>query len=75
MVRAMPVLLIVGVLAGCAGSPAAEDAREEQQAALQLSCYQTAWQAETIQVVYKRGGQEVWDRYDLTPQVGNVACR
>lgn len=76
MGRALPMLLMTGLLAGCAGSPEADEAQDESQAApLQLSCYQTAWQAETVQVIDKRGGQDFWDRYDPTAQVGNVGCR
>lgn len=76
MVKVLPVLLIAGVLAGCAGTPASEDKQDDSPAApVQLSCYQARWQAETIQVVDKRGGQAFWDRYDFMPQIGNVGCR
>lgn len=76
MTRALPLLLLTGLLAGCASGPAADEAELSVAAQpLQLSCYQARWQAETVPVVYKRGGREVWDRYEFMPQVGNVACR
>ncbi|MCV4340211.1 putative periplasmic lipoprotein [Pseudomonas capsici] len=75
MGRTLPLLLVAGVLAGCAGKPEVDDAVPEPQAQLlQLSCYQAGWQAETVPVIYKRGGQEVWDRYEFMPRVGNVGC-
>lgn len=76
MVRVLPVLLMAGVLCGCAGTPASDQAQDQDPAApVQLSCYQARWQAETIQVVDKRSGQAFWDRYDFMPQIGNVGCR
>ena len=76
MVRALPLFFMAGVLAGCASGPVADEAESAPQAQLlQLSCYQAGWQAETVPVIYKRGGREVWDRYEFMPQVGNVGCR
>ncbi|RMQ46550.1 putative lipoprotein [Pseudomonas cichorii] len=75
MVRTLPLLLIAGLLAGCASKPGVDEAEPESQAQLlQLSCYQAGWQAETVPVIYKRGGQEVWDRYEFMPRVGEVGC-
>lgn len=76
MVRALPLFLMAGVLAGCASERASDEAGlASPDQPLQLSCYQARWQAETVPVIYKRGGQEVWDRYEYMPVVGNVACR
>lgn len=76
MTRALPLFFVAGLLAGCASGPAVDDGQATAQAQpLQLSCYQARWQAETVPVIYKRGGREVWDRYEFMPQVGNVACR
>lgn len=76
MVRALPLFFMASVLAGCASGPEVDEAESAPQAQLlQLSCYQARWQAETVPVIYKRGGLEVWDRYEFMPQVGNVACR
>ena len=76
MTRALPLIFMTGLLAGCASGPEADTAELTASAQpLQLSCYQARWQAETVPVIYKRGGREVWDRYEFMPQVGNVACR
>lgn len=76
MVRALPLFLMAGLLAGCASEPASDEAGPASPGQpLQLSCYQARWQAETVPVIYRRGGQEVWDRYEYMPVVGNVACR
>ncbi|WP_268798386.1 hypothetical protein [Pseudomonas huanghezhanensis] len=74
MVKPLALLLIAGVLGGCAGTPEAEEARSAAPAQLQVSCYQAGWQAETVPVVYKRGGPEFWEKYDFMPAVGPVAC-
>ncbi|KTB61856.1 hypothetical protein [Pseudomonas syringae] len=76
MVRALPWVLIAGLLAGCASKPEAEDVEADApNQPLQLSCYQAGWQAETVPVIYKRGGQEVWDRYEFMPRkTGSVGC-
>ncbi|MEE4695729.1 hypothetical protein V2K79_06320 [Pseudomonas alliivorans] len=69
MVRALPWFLIAGLLGGCAGKPEAEEAESASRTdVLHLSCHQAGWQAETVPVIYKRGGQEVWDRYEFMPK-------
>jgi len=75
MVKPLPLLLIAGLLAGCASKPEAEEAQKPGGDLLQISCYQAGWQAETVPVVYKRGGPEFWEKYDFMPAVGPVACR
>ncbi|KPY03600.1 Lipoprotein [Pseudomonas coronafaciens pv. oryzae] len=76
MVRALPWFLVAGLLAGCAGKPVAEEVEGDSPTQpLQLSCYQAGWQAETVPVIYKRGGQEVWDRYEFMPRAtGGIGC-
>ncbi|WP_122283325.1 hypothetical protein [Pseudomonas syringae group genomosp. 3] len=76
MVRALPWFLIAVLLAGCAGKRAADEVESDSQTQpLQLSCYQAGWQAETVPVIYKRGGPEVWDRYEFMPRkTGSVGC-
>ncbi|MCD5992400.1 hypothetical protein KDX38_02070 [Pseudomonas sp. CDFA 602] len=75
MVRGLPLVLIAGLLGGCASKPEAEEAESASLThVLHLSCYQAGWQAETVPVIYKRGGQEVWDRYDFMPKAGEVGC-
>ncbi|CAM3492519.1 hypothetical protein BZK31_27140 [Pseudomonas floridensis] len=75
MVRALPWFLIAGLLGGCAGKPEAEKVEGDSLAhVLKPSCYQAGWQAETVPVIYKRGGQEVWDRYEFMPKPGETGC-
>jgi hypothetical protein len=75
MLKPLPLLLIAGLLGGCASKPEAEEAQASAPELLQVSCYQAGWQAETVPVVYKRGGPEFWEKYDFMPAVGPVACR
>jgi hypothetical protein len=74
MVKPLPLLLMAGLLGGCASKPEA-DASTAAPELLQVSCYQAGWQAETVPVVYKRGGPDFWEKYDFMPAVGPVACR
>lgn len=76
MVKPLPLLIITGLLAGCASAPEADEVdRSEAPHVLAVGCYQSGWQAETVPVLDKRGGPPVWDRYDFMPAVGPVACR
>jgi hypothetical protein len=75
MLKPLPLLLMAGLLAGCASEPQAEKTPDGAPGIAQLSCYQAGWQAETVPVVYKRGGPEFWEKYDFMPAVGPVACR
>ncbi|KFE54717.1 lipoprotein [Pseudomonas syringae] len=74
MLKPLQLLLIAGVLAGCASEPEAEEAVSEPALA-HLGCYQANWQAETVPVIYKRGGSAVLEKYEFMPNVGSVACR
>ncbi|HXR00762.1 MAG TPA: hypothetical protein VN798_10260 [Pseudomonas sp.] len=75
MVKPLPLLIMAGLLVGCAGKPQAQVASNASPDTLQVSCYQAGWQAETVPIVYKRGGPEVWEKYEFMPAVGPVACR
>ena len=74
MLKPLPLLIIAVLLSGCASQPEAEEAVREPALA-QLSCYQANWQAETVPVIYKRGGEAVLEKYEFMPNVGPVACR
>lgn len=74
MVKPLPLLIMAGLLVGCASKPEAQTSNTTSEL-LQVSCYQAGWQAETVPIVYKRGGPEVWEKYDFMPAVGPVACR
>ncbi|SER80579.1 hypothetical protein SAMN03159444_05102 [Pseudomonas sp. NFACC02] len=74
MVKPLPLLIMAGLLVGCASEPEAQTSDTAPEL-LQVSCYQAGWQAETVPIVYKRGGPEVWEKYDFMPAVGPVACR
>lgn len=76
MVKPLPLLIITGLLAGCASAPEADEVdRSVAPQVLAVGCYQSGWQAETVPVIYKRGGPQAWDRYDFMPAVGPVGCR
>jgi hypothetical protein len=74
MLKPLPLLMITGVLAGCASEPEAEEVDRSPEA-LQVSCYQARWQAETVPILYKRGGNTALDKYEFMPAVGPVGCR
>jgi hypothetical protein len=73
MVKPLALLIMAGLLVGCAGKPEAEESTDPER--LKVSCYQAGWQAETIPIVDKRGGPEVWEKFEFMPAVGPVACR
>jgi SRSO17 transposase len=74
MVKPLPLFILAGLLAGCASEPEAEEVQRAPQL-LQVSCYQANWQAETVPVIYKRGGQAALEKYEFMPNLGPVACR
>jgi hypothetical protein len=75
MLKPLPLLIVAGLLAGCASEPKAEaDNTDRAPDVLQVSCYQAHWQAETVPILYKRGGETVLDKYEFMPVVGPVAC-
>lgn len=73
MFKPLQLLLIAGLLAGCASEPEAEEVAREPALA-HLGCYQANWQAETVPVIYKRGGSAVLEKYEFMPDVGAVPC-
>jgi hypothetical protein len=74
MFRPLPLLIIAGLIAGCASEPKVEKA-DGNPAVVHLACYQANWQAETVPVIYKRGGEAVLEKYEFMPDLGPVACR
>jgi hypothetical protein len=76
MFKGLPLLIITGLMVGCASAPEADEA-PVAPAGLQISCYQSGWQAETVPIIYKRGGQEALDKYDYEAVKGNkgASCR
>ena len=71
MVKLLPLLMIAGFLAGCAGSskPAPEAATPEES-----GCYQADWQAETMPVISKRIGPDGLEKYDSPPKGKEQGC-
>ena len=53
MVKALPLLMIAGFLAGCAGSP---EPSPEAATPEESGCYQADWQAQSVPLVNKRSG-------------------
>jgi len=68
MVKLLPLLMIAGLLAGCAGSsePAPEAATPEES-----GCYQADWQAQSLPLVNKRSGPQALEKYE-SPTPSNV---
>lgn len=71
MTKALPLLLLVGVLAGCAGKPAPAAA---EQVPGKGGCYQADWQAETAPVINKRLGPDGLEKYDPEHQAPGQGC-
>jgi len=63
MIKGLPLFILTGLMVGCASAPEADE-EPVAPAVLQMSCYQSGWQAETVPIIYKRGGQEALDKYD-----------
>jgi len=55
--KQLPVLLLVGLLSACAGSP---DAQDDPAQPPKGGCYRSEWQAETVPVISKRVGRKGW---------------
>ncbi|SQF94030.1 lipoprotein [Paucimonas lemoignei] len=73
MLKPLQLLMIAALLAGCASEPEAEEVVDEPALA-HVGCYQANWQAETVPVIYKRGGAAVLEKYEFMPNVGAVGC-
>ena len=74
MLKPLPLLIVAGLLSGCASEPEADEV-DRAPDVLQVSCYQARWQAETVPILYKRGGDTALDKYEFMPTVGPVGCR
>jgi len=74
MIKRLALLTIAGLMVGCASSPEADEA-PVAPAVLHVSCYQAGWQAETVPIIYKRGGQEALDKYDAASSGARSGCR
>lgn len=61
MVKLLPLLMIAGLLAGCAGSSESvlEAATPEES-----GCYQADWQAQSLPLVNKRSGPQALEKYE-----------
>lgn len=72
MLKACPLLLLLGVMAGCTSAPAtsADDAVKPASG----GCYQSQWQAESVPVVGKRMGAEALEKYDPEQQAKAPGC-
>ncbi len=73
MTKALPLLLMVGLLAGCAGKSATAPAVPEAVPG-KGGCYQSDWQAETAPVINKRLGPDGLEKYDPERQVQGQGC-
>ncbi|NWA04722.1 hypothetical protein [Pseudomonas gingeri] len=73
MVRPFVLLILVAVLAGCAGKPAAGTASEVAPAAGK-GCDQADWQAETAPVLNKRLGPDGLEKYDASSGTREQGC-
>lgn len=71
MTKALPLLLLAGVLAGCASKPAPAAA---EQVPGKGGCYQADWQAETAPVISKRLGPDGLEKYDPEHQAPGQGC-
>jgi hypothetical protein len=71
MVKQLPVMMLVGLLSACAGSPSS-DADPSQPP--KGGCYQSEWQAETVPVISKRIGPEGLEKYDEDHQRKAPGC-
>lgn len=74
MIKRLSLFTIAGLMAGCASSPEADEAPVAAPV-LHVSCYQAGWQAETVPVIDKRGGQEALDKYDPASSGAGSGCR
>ena len=61
MVKLLPLLMIAGFLAGCAGS---NESTPEAAVPEEGGCYQADWQAQSVPLVNKRSGPEALEKYE-----------
>ncbi len=73
MVKPLTLLILAGVLAGCADKPKARSEAEAAPAA-DKGCYQADWQAETAPVLNKRLGPDGLEKYDTASGTREQGC-
>ena len=61
MVKLLPLLMIAGLLAGCAGS---SESAPEAATPEESGCYQADWQAQSVPLVNKRSGPQALEKYE-----------
>ncbi|NBA96662.1 hypothetical protein [Pseudomonas sp. R5(2019)] len=71
MFKALPLLIVIGLLGGCGSS---QPAPQKDDGRPQGGCYQSEWQAETAPVINKRAGPESLDKYDAEHQQQARGC-
>jgi hypothetical protein len=72
MVKMLSLLIVVGLLAGCASAPQARPAPGAIEP--QDGCDQADWQAETAPVINKRSGPEGLDKYETPAKTREHGC-
>jgi hypothetical protein len=73
MGKPLSLFIIAGLMAGCASEPEADEVQAAPHV-LQVSCYQADWQAETVPIIYSRGGPGALDKYEFMPPVVKAGC-
>ncbi|AMB83801.1 hypothetical protein AWM79_00140 [Pseudomonas agarici] len=73
MVRLFVLLILVGVLAGCASTPEVGPATEGAPADGK-GCYQADWQAQTAPVLNGRLGPDGLEKYDASSGAREQGC-
>lgn len=73
MTKALPLLLLAGLLAGCAHK-ADTAPKVPEQVPGKGGCYQADWQAETVPVINKRLGPDGLEKYDTEQQAPGHGC-
>ncbi|MCY1413970.1 hypothetical protein D3C76_1353240 [compost metagenome] len=71
MVKALPLLIAIALVAGCASSP---EPGEQAPGQPKGGCYQSDWQAETAPVISKRTGPDGLEKYETENQQKAQGC-
>jgi hypothetical protein len=72
MVKMLSLLIVAGLLVGCASAPQARPAPGAIEP--QDGCDQADWQAETAPVINKRSGPEGLDKYETPAKTREHGC-
>ncbi|WP_248806411.1 hypothetical protein [Pseudomonas sp. MWU13-2100] len=67
MVKSLTLLVLLGLLVGCADKPKVGPAANK-------GCYQADWQAETAPVINKRLGPDGLEKYDASSGTREQGC-